>query len=670
MGRTQDDIRTLEKLGFLTVSGFTELVSSMLIESAGAYSQRLKRISAYVEKHLIKPGNEGLVADILNRAIDLQGDSRWAFALQGLEVTLRCAAFASFTFPQASIELVHLTSRPTMRPPAPPSSFEDDLQELLDKSGLFESIPDNPDEILSEAVIKNAPRTSMSEAISNSAASNGPVWPESIRFAYPRSILPCLIFTHLAQKDGRTPRVAYAGLKTDRELMVVLAKFLDLSIFVDRDVPWVRQDIDPVEVEVSMPPPPFDLDNLSLYEKSEVLSAAVEIPKYLDRADMEVAALQDAFQVETTPHRSIVAVSEAMLSYKSKLRRNTRENLVRSRRLSGVIHAPGGIFAPNRPGATNLILTEALETPGEAPSHAPIIRLMNIGEPIPQGAKRGAERPAAPNWSIMPAEREERSGQSLDIEAGEILKRDFNLKPNQYLAKTFASATVFTAARGKVLLGEHFNVFGHRTKIEDDPVYDKVFSARPLRQGPVMVVQMVRPTDIDRSGVVSSGSGQPTAYDKEFYDEHIYEKALCAGDLLLVVRGDVGRVAVVSEEITERLGPGRALVISQSFVVIRALASKKINIDVLHAILKSSEARNELAKRARAKTSPFLSHLDIARLFIPIPSKGAQDRIKELRKLAMTSERRAVLSSELADRKWDEALLEMMREEIATSKLD
>jgi hypothetical protein len=105
-------------------------------------------------------------------------------------------------------------------------------------------------------------------------------------------------------------------------------------------------------------------------------------------------------------------------------------------------------------------------------------------------------------------------------------------------------------------------------------------------------------------------------YTHDGYESRLSRAALKVGDIFVCIRGPIGRVGFVEDELTSTLLP------NQSFVKITLKSNRKVNVssEMIYWWMRSEICRNILASRAIMTGVKRLSMFDLERLEIPVLS--------------------------------------------------
>ena len=310
-------------------------------------------------------------------------------------------------------------------------------------------------------------------------------WPGSVRFAYERSICICLEYARQTRSEGRECAIRFTGLEDDRALVAAASSLLGLRIKVDRDVPWVRSDFDPVETEVVMPPAPFEMRTLAPYVRREIGQASKDPKTIRGKIDLESMALEDAQMAVTRD--SIVAVGDPLLGQMAVEYVEMRRALQEVRRLVEIVRLPAGVLHHADLEATNLLRFSGANTEASRVTYA------DVGKSQPARTPRDQERPAFPEWSAMGAEREgfrTRRLKTVDVSYDEIAKGGGILAVHRHLAPLIEGDDLFSEFEGRTLLSDLFHMT--RGGLPRASIITRSEESRSAK--------VIRPSDIDQHG--------------------------------------------------------------------------------------------------------------------------------------------------------------------------
>jgi type I restriction enzyme M protein len=216
----------------------------------------------------------------------------------------------------------------------------------------------------------------------------------------------------------------------------------------------------------------------------------------------------------------------------------------------------------------------------------------------------------------------------------DIVANDFNLSVERYVLEPAAlRLRDLTAKATAVSLDDVAEFFRPQ--------------ALPKATGPTSKGEFfeVGAADIDEVGIVRRATKEVDVTPEAV--QHARRARLEPGDLLMVVKGSVGKVGFVRE--TPDQG---AWLASQSFVILRLRRHGPLTDPrVLHRFLTSDLGQSILQRLSVRVTVPGLQMADVRRLSVPIPSVEEQKAIaRDVEELFDLQDRINAMRSELADR--------------------
>jgi type I restriction enzyme M protein len=216
----------------------------------------------------------------------------------------------------------------------------------------------------------------------------------------------------------------------------------------------------------------------------------------------------------------------------------------------------------------------------------------------------------------------------------EISKNEFNLEPGRYVQS------------GAISLSSAFDDSVEMVSLEDIAELIRPLSNR-AQDGAEFECLEVGVADIDKDDTIRSPDKMVALSTKD-KQRHL----LRAGDILVVAKGSAGKVAMVTDDITQ------PLVANQSFLVVRINPSSGIKPEALLRYLASPRVQACMRGLVSGTAIPMLQVRDLAKLAVPKLASQEQDRIcstqQELRRLSNELRTLEGAIQELKLRHWDQ----------------
>lgn len=297
-----------------------------------------------------------------------------------------------------------------------------------------------------------------------------------------------------------------------------------------------------------------------------------------------------------------------------------KESVIRDFGLSAVVGLPSGTFGGTGLAPALLLFDRTLK-----PKRKGGIVVVDAGG---ERDRRTATLPPG----IADAVRKRRaSAIAAIVGLEEIAKNDFNLSVERYVLDSEAKrAREFTTKLPSVSLDELVELIRAQA----------IPSPKPGTRKLDLDIREVGVADIDEAGIVRAPAKEVIASAESL--QQIRKVSLEAGDILLVIKGSIGKVGYVREVPKD----GRTWVASQSFVILRLRKHAPFTEPlVLFRFLSSSLGQQMLQSLRSGMTVPGLQMGDVRRLPVILPSAqelkavereitalfDLQDKIRELK---------------------------------------
>lgn len=314
-----------------------------------------------------------------------------------------------------------------------------------------------------------------------------------------------------------------------------------------------------------------------------------------------------------TSKRSVALIPLRVLFAPGKAERNLRQKLVEDHRLDTVVKLPSGVISTAAPDSALIVLRGSQEHNTDAP-----LVVDASGEEfhfVPYG--RDAEFLLRETMQNVAKLKEIVKGRleteiSKRLRTAEMHATGFNLMPERYnQAKERRASRSFLAGRGWTSLSSIATL--------SRSVAIPYFDARSL-DGDLSPVKEASIADIGPSGVLRS-PGKFILLDRRGYEKN-RKVLLRPKDIVLVVKGNVGKVAFVPEDLTEEWIP------NQSFVVIRVHEGEtRVSPEFLFRYLGSPQSQRSLAMLTGGNSTKVLLAADLRHFEIPIPDDELHGKI-------------------------------------------
>ena len=309
--------------------------------------------------------------------------------------------------------------------------------------------------------------------------------------------------------------------------------------------------------------------------------------------------------------RTVIAIPGVFLQKNTDLHQAFRRKLVKEGRLKTIVKLPKGLL-PGR--STPLYLLIADQNPSEN------IYLINADQNYFQSApmrKKGSARIVLNNYDAIVEQAELCSDSrfSCQIKKPELLEGNIILEPSYYCGEHVRRVRS-GVDQGSQALECLVDVI-HAQSIKDNPSGKKSFIE-------------VTVNDINEAGEIGRADRVVRVDDKRI--KRAKRQQLQAGDILLAIKGQAGKVALVTDLC------GTNWIANQSFVILRLRKNSTLKSPVvLFRFLRSETGRRMLDNICINNDVPFIHGQDLKKLAIPrwseIEQKQAYQAHKEILKL-------------------------------------
>jgi type I restriction enzyme M protein len=318
-----------------------------------------------------------------------------------------------------------------------------------------------------------------------------------------------------------------------------------------------------------------------------------------------------------------------------------RERAIRDYGLDTVVGLPRGVLSSSTIAAALVVFKPSSASGSRSPKRSSEVLMVN-GRGINVRGEWGVGK-SSPLASLIRSRESTKHSTSVSID--DLVANDFNLSVDRYVLEPEARRMRTLAAAAT-------------TAQLDDIVELYRPQAIPSNKGPASLHQLtlieVGVADIDESGLVRFPSKEVMVAPE--IDLQLRRARLEAGDVLLVIKGSVGKVGFVRE-----VPRDATWVASQSFAILRLRQHTLVSDPrVLFRFLASGPGLASILSLRVGSTVPGLQMADVRRLPIVVPDKEKQRSVAlEVEGLFRLQDQIQKLRSELWERQsliWPESL--------------
>ncbi len=317
--------------------------------------------------------------------------------------------------------------------------------------------------------------------------------------------------------------------------------------------------------------------------------------------------------LRTTRKRSVALIPLRVLFAPGKAERSLRQRLVEDHRLDTVVKLPSGVISTAAPDSALIVLRGSEDRSTDGP-----LVVDASGDEFhfaPYG--RDAEFLLREQMQNITRLKEIVNGR-LETEISKCLRTEemratgFNLMPERYNSmKDRIASRSFLARRGWTSLSSIATL--------SRPVAIPYFDGRSL-EADLRPVKEASIADIGPSGLLQTPA-KFILLDRRGFEKN-RKVMLRPKDILLVVKGNVGKVAFVPEDLAEEWLP------NQSFVVIRVHEGEaRISSEFLFRYLASPLSQKSLAMFTGGNSTKVLLAADLRHFEIPIPDDELHEKV-------------------------------------------
>ena len=427
-----------------------------------------------------------------------------------------------------------------------------------------------------------------------------------VRFSYPASIRPALIFAMQRQNKSARSIIEYAGWDSDKTLISQLATILKLDIVISDSHPWARSGRGVFDVELTMSPFGIDMSRFSDIPDATLSRLGVTGDRH-GRLSAESVGIADA--IEHSKGRVILAVSEGALFRAVGVEAIARAELVQSGRLQAVMAIGQSMIFQNTTINSSLLL---LSPRGN--SHTSI-RFVNLADDQFASRRERGRLEIRPEIRWASLESRQLSGTETfarDIDLQSIIAEDFTLTAERYLDRHARDAIAQLLAKSKTI-----------------ELADLVEIIRPTPlthiEGGEYTIQEAAPSDIADDGYVSDPSRNITIDRVQF--RKAFNQQLRSGDVLIAFKGNVGKAGIVSDIVLSDRASS-VWTAGQSLMILRLKAHHNLSPRTLFEFLSNEVVQEHLKSLAGGSAIQTIAMKDLKNLAIPIPDMETQTMIE------------------------------------------
>lgn len=408
----------------------------------------------------------------------------------------------------------------------------------------------------------------------------------------------------MAAKDaGRAMKLTLASDTVHlHDIATLCTAVLEIDVTVDWGDPFTRHDMQHYDLEIALPPFGQTFGSHGLSPKTLAWFGSAPT----GRLNSEVVAIADML-AQAPGANAVLGLSASALFRSVGVENIVREELIASKRLKAVLGVPSGMIYAETGIATNLLVL----APEGQPSS--IVRFLDLSEKqLADRTSRGRyEAKLDLLWRDVLLAPADANGLGLDVPISDIEAQGGILTVDRYLRSD--------TAKQLHAFHEHYDVRPLSGIVELIRP-----AALPKAEEGDFTVRETSPGDIGDNGFVT----QP---DKiSIVDRGGLRKArnqqLEPGDVVLSVKGTIGKVGLVPQDIPDR-DADRFWTVGQSMMILRP-RNAALKPEVLYEYLSSDLVREHLNALAGGTVIQALNIKDLKNLPIPVPDPEEQMHIK------------------------------------------
>lgn len=294
-----------------------------------------------------------------------------------------------------------------------------------------------------------------------------------------------------------------------------------------------------------------------------------------------------------TKGRAVVTITNSLL-FSSGAERNLREDLLKQQQIEAVVAMPAGILEMTAIPFVILVLNTG--KPCET------VRFVNADTPqFKEAVSRTKSRLINVDELIAAVLEGSDSDSIRNVSTKEILENDAQLQVNRYVLSSFEQKV------GRIL-----------ATMERQPLANIATLVKPMANRIAdngIAIFEVGAADLPDYGYIHTASKQ---IQVELRIDKIKEQFLRADDIILIIKGNLGKVGIVPRDVPPQGENG--WIAGQSAVVIRLEKSSVIDPRALFMLLRSEFGKELVKTLASGSAISFVQLRELTQLKIPIPS--------------------------------------------------
>lgn len=430
---------------------------------------------------------------------------------------------------------------------------------------------------------------------------------DSVRFTFPAAFRPCLTYAFRMSAQGRKVRIHYAGCIGLEHIFYDVLGILDIqNCSADERMPWDDLDGDQYELEVMLPmlgAPVRNAEELpsNLYAQMRLM------PSRASRLNYETLAIAHA--LARAESKAMIFVSEGELFRMVGAEATTRQNLVESGRLHGVIGIPAGMVHDITMVRFGLLV---LAKGGE---YRESVRFVDMGHPDLSRPSTRGRFAMLKDASIEAVFNGRLSGDrhlAWDISAREIIENNYVLTPARYLN---------TGPK------EQIDALLRSSDAVELP--DLVEMIRPINlqksEEAEYTIFEASPGDVGVRGYLDK-PGRAIEVDRATYSRAANQQ-LKPGDILLSIKGAIGVVGIVPDTVPG-VGEREIWTAGQSLMILRTKKRSSLDPIVLYEYLSDATVQAFIKSMAGGTVIQNLGMKDLKSFQVPIPSADVMAEVR------------------------------------------
>ncbi|AXQ95506.1 N-6 DNA methylase [Cereibacter azotoformans] len=428
---------------------------------------------------------------------------------------------------------------------------------------------------------------------------------QDVRCAFGPALFPTLIIAmNRADRKARFVSVHRPEIEIARLANLIF----DLQLDILEQDPFLREDGQPAQFELSMPP--FGLLYSDLKGVPGQITRRLGLDKVKARVTAEVLAIEDA--LEYPARRQLVLVAPGTLFRNVGVERIARSNLLFSGRLRSVLRIPSGMAFEATAIPSSLLVIDDEPRSNEVSSLIRFLDLQNPRFSCPRERGRHEVRPEVSWRDAVEASGVSGDSWARDVSIAEIEERGGVLTPDRFFAADAEDEVAkLCAGMDTFALSDLAEVIRPAPLLKDEA-------------GDILAREAAA-AEIDEDGYLlppSKVSRMTLAGLSKASDQR-----LVAGDVVLAVKGTIGAVGLVPEEVSAVVD--EVWVPGQSLVALRLRKGVPLSPVTFFEFLSSQVMRDYLKSLAAGTAVQTLSIKDVKSLRIPVPAATIQEKTEE-----------------------------------------